>query len=88
MDEIDQIRQWRRNIPPLHNESYRRLYDKAVSGKSRSAGVKSKCLECMGWQSSEVKNCSIVACPLHPYRPYQSREEKQGKKSESVLEAV
>ena len=88
MDEIDEIRQWRRNIPGLHNESYRRLYDKAISGKSRTAAVKSKCLDCQCWQSSEVRGCSVLTCPLHPYRPYQSRAEKQGKKRESVLEAV
>ena len=73
MDRIDQIRQWRKNIPPLHNEAYRRLYDRAISGKSRVAGVKSKCLDCMCWQSAEVRNCAVVTCPLHPYRPYQSR---------------
>lgn len=71
MDKIEQIRRWRANIPPLHNESYRRQYDKAINKKSMRAAVNSKCLDCMCWQQAEVKNCDIVTCPLHLYRPYQ-----------------
>ena len=50
--------------------SYRNTYKKAMAGKNRAAGVKSFCLECMGWQRTEVHNCDSVACPLYPYRPY------------------
>lgn len=51
-------------------ESYRANYLKAVEGKSRPCAVKAMCLECMGWQRIEVKNCPSIACPLYNYRPY------------------
>lgn len=30
--------------------------------------IRSKCLDCSGYSKSEVKNCVILDCPLHPYR--------------------
>ncbi len=30
--------------------------------------IRAKCLECSGGQPSEVRNCTIVDCPLYPYR--------------------
>jgi len=50
--------------------AYRNIYKKAMAGKNRAAGVKAFCLECMGWQRNEIKNCDSVACPLYPYKPY------------------
>jgi len=49
----------------------RRNYLQAMSGKSLAAGVKAFCLECIGWDRSEVTACTAPACPLHPYRPFQ-----------------
>ena len=57
-------------MPDIHNGAYRRKYDKAMSGKSLRAAVDMKCLDCMCWQSTEIRNCNAVSCPLHPYRPY------------------
>jgi hypothetical protein len=50
---------------------YKNNYIKAMTGKSRPAAVKAFCLECMGWQRTEVHRCNSVACPLYLYRPYQ-----------------
>ena len=73
-DEAFEIRrQHRANIPDLHHGAYRRLWDKAMTGRSLRAAVRSKCLDCMNWQSVEVKMCTCVACPLFPYRPGQKR---------------
>ena len=69
-DEFEQIRRFRANIPDLFNGSYRKKYDKAMRGRSIRAAIDSKCLDCTGWQQTEVKNCSVVACSLWPYRPY------------------
>jgi hypothetical protein len=55
------------NIP----KSYQNLFKRAASGKSKSAALKAKCLECCGMQRVEVENCSVLLCPLRPYRPYQ-----------------
>ena len=52
-------------------EVYRRNYRRAMSGKSPAAGIKSFCLECVGWHREEVKACTSPACSLYPYRPYQ-----------------
>ena len=61
------IREFARKVP----DSYRVNYLKAVSGKSRAAAVKAKCLDCCCWQRKEVRLCTAVTCPLWKYRPYQ-----------------
>jgi len=30
--------------------------------------IRAKCLDCSGFQPSEVRNCEIPECPLYPYR--------------------
>lgn len=30
--------------------------------------IRAKCLDCCCWQVSEVRNCHITSCALHPYR--------------------
>lgn len=54
---------------------YRGIYDKAMSGKSRVAGVKAFCLECMGWSYKDTAACNAIECPLHPYNPYLCRQD-------------
>jgi len=63
-----QIEQRREKIP----RKYRRLYDRAVSGKSLRASINTQCLECCDWISSEVYLCSDLGCPLFAVRPYSS----------------
>ena len=53
-------------IPTLYQGNYK----SAMSGKSKAAAIKAKCLDCCCWQRIEIANCSITSCPLHPYRPY------------------
>jgi len=50
---------------------YKKTYEKAVARKSMKAAIKAQCLECVGWEKSEVRNCTALACPLWAYRPYQ-----------------
>lgn len=57
-----------RDVP----EKYRGIYEKAMKGKSRGAGVKAACLECCGYVRAEVGLCTDRECPLYPYRPYRS----------------
>lgn len=52
-------------------KNYRLNYLRAMSGTSRAAAVKAKCLDCCCWQRKEVQLCTASTCPLHPYRPYQ-----------------
>ncbi len=51
---------------------YSTVTHRAYLGHSKAAGIKAKCLDCTCWQRSEITNCTISACPLWPYRPYQS----------------
>ena len=56
---------WKNHIPV----KYQGTYAKAMTGKSRAAGVKAKCQDCMNWNAAEVRRCDITTCPLYPYRP-------------------
>lgn len=64
--EEHKIKKRRADMP----KAYRGIYDKAMSGQSRAAAIHSFCLECVGWQREEVRQCTAYACPLFPYRPY------------------
>lgn len=35
---------------------------------SRAKAVREKCLDCCCWDSAEVRRCTSVNCPLHPFR--------------------
>lgn len=50
---------------------YKGHYLRAVKGKSRPAAIKAFCLECIGWERKEITQCTALACPLWPVRPYQ-----------------
>jgi hypothetical protein len=52
-------------------EYFKGLFRRAMSGKSKSAALKAKCVECCNFQRVEVENCTCLQCPLHQYRPYQ-----------------
>lgn len=66
-DRQRQIEARRAQMP----RSYRACYDKAVSGKSLRAAINSFCLECVCWQTIEIRLCTDKACPLWKVRPYQ-----------------
>ena len=54
-------------------ESLQGVFKRAWSGKSRGAGVKAFCLECIGFDKAAISTCTAFACPLWPYRPYRVR---------------
>jgi len=47
---------------------YRRLFERAWSGKSRKAAIRSQCLQCCGFSPREVRRCSDATCPLFEFR--------------------
>jgi hypothetical protein len=49
-------------------EIYRKNYRTGIEGKSRAKAIRSKCLDCMCWQQTEVRECEIQECPLWAYR--------------------
>jgi len=54
-------------------ESQLTAYLKAVRGKSLRAAVNAFCAECVGWERQAVRECTGLACPLWPYRPFQRK---------------
>jgi hypothetical protein len=63
-----------RKLNQVRNEapSKESVFIRAYSGKSPGAGIKAHCLECVGCDTKAVRECTSSACPLWPYRPYQS----------------
>ena len=66
---------YRASIPGAGKTAYQRKYDKAMSGRDPKAAIAAKCLDCMYWQRTRIAECSIVCCPLWPYRPFTSEAE-------------
>lgn len=58
----------KRDVP----KRYEKLYKKAMLGRSRKAAMRMFCLECVGYENSEVSLCTDPECPLYPYRPKES----------------
>ena len=54
-------------------EEFNAIIEKIEAG-SRAAAVKMKCIECMGFQRSEVKRCTCLHSPLYLFRPYKDGE--------------
>jgi len=50
------------------NAIYQAGYRKGIEGKSRAKAIRSKCLDCMCCQQTEVRECVIQECPLWAYR--------------------
>jgi len=57
-----------RDVP----EFFQSTYQKAISGKSKTAAIRAQCQECTAYSRSEISLCSDPGCPLFPYRPYRS----------------
>lgn len=57
--------------------SMRKTYGQAVgldgARPSRPAAVKAMCQECAGYERATVRDCTSLACPLWPHRPYQEK---------------
>lgn len=48
---------------------YVRMFEKILAGKSRKLAIKGMCLECMGYDLSEIYQCTDPNCALFAYRP-------------------
>lgn len=56
-------------------ESVKNSLAHAFSGSaSPRKAIKVFCLVCVGYDRSEVKNCSSWGCPLWAYRPFQDKQ--------------
>jgi hypothetical protein len=50
------------------NPQTQKVYERAMTGRSRKDAMTAFCVMCMGYNPNEVKNCTDPACPLYPYR--------------------
>lgn len=55
----------RKVTPP----SLSNLVDKVAKGNLASA-IRLNCLVCTGFQPKEIRDCDILSCPFHSFRPY------------------
>ncbi len=54
--------------------SMRGRYRRAMSGRSRVAGIAAMCQLCFGYEpgtANSIRTCKSKSCPLWPYRPGQ-----------------
>ncbi|MGB2985017.1 MAG: hypothetical protein WBE26_03965 [Phycisphaerae bacterium] len=69
-------------------QRYRRLYRKAMAGRSLKAAIRAHCLMCVGWQEREVRLCMAPSCPLYPYRlSAKQKRADQGRNKRALGEA-
>ena len=60
--------------------SARSHFEAAFAGKSRKAAVTAFCVQCMGYDRDEVRNCTAPACPLYPHRPYTTKRKPNNRR--------
>ena len=54
---------------------------------SPNRAIHFQCIECMGWSSHEVKECTDYHCPLYPFRMGTNPSRKRGQKEPSKVRA-
>jgi hypothetical protein len=60
METVTEVRNDRNDVGHMGPDLLRRL--------TPLRAVRSKCLDCSGYQASEVQLCTVRSCPLFPYR--------------------
>ena len=55
---------------------YRGDYDKAKTGRSPMAAIRTHCRRCMASKTKEIRDCTDEGCEFHQYRPYQENPYK------------
>lgn len=48
-------------------ERFQKLYEKGRAGSSKAA-IRCHCLMCVGWEPTEVEQCTATGCPLYTLR--------------------
>lgn len=57
-----------KNVPQTCQAIIGKAFDKTCSPR---AAIKAKCLDCSEFDRDEIRNCTVVLCPLHAFRPFQ-----------------
>ena len=64
------------SIPPFYRKAVEQSFLKKVSALK---AIKAKCITCSNFQREEITCCTVQACPLWEYRPYQVKPPKPPK---------
>ena len=61
-----------------------------IANLTSLSAIRKNCLECVGWSTDEVKNCTSPLCALYPFRfgknpSYKPRKRKVSKTSIEAL---
>jgi len=78
-------------IPYEDSDKELRARSAIIEGKTRGTlnyAIRAKCLDCVGWVSSEVTACVSVGCPLWPFRMGENPLRKKRVPSEKQLAAL
>lgn len=51
---------------------------------SRVKAIREKCLDCCGWESAEVRKCTAINCPIHPFRMGTLEKSRQTNEKEGI----
>jgi len=55
---------------------YQNLVRDALEGTaSKRRAIQAMCLSCCNFNRLEVRQCTVITCPLHLYRPYIKRDD-------------
>lgn len=63
------------NVPPSATGILERAFSRTGG---RANAVKAKCLQCCNYVREEVRECTVLLCPLHPWRPFQRKAGTEG----------
>ncbi len=77
MKSADHLKEYHRKIKSgeIERPKAKTPMEKALANpKSMRAAVNAMCWDCSGFSRPEVKRCEMEKCPLHNFRPWQSKD--------------
>jgi len=80
-----QMTAWLDNIPDLYQGSFRKQWLKAATKSSMRQAVNAKCADCTNWQNVEIRECTVITCPLYQYRPRSATSKSDAERRKAVL---
>ena len=73
------------DVPPMYQGTVRKAFEAEASPR---AAIKAFCLACVGYQRAVITDCTSLACPLWPYRPFVKRAKKGKSPREASGETI
>lgn len=77
--EMDQKRVRKLEYISKHTPRYKGVFQRAFEGVSRKAAMDAFCVECIGYEPEEIRNCTVTDCPLYEFRPRRTQAGSEAK---------